>query len=438
MSGPKEAKVEYCFVPLGRERGGYLDFLKLSADADQHAVAEAEEKYRRGLKKKLREQRGPLVEQKKAKQITEEEYKAKDEELQAQNAAELADFQELKQKFELLQAERRKMANEGRKDTSSAWADAYGSFGKDCAGFWQFLLAPPAAPAGAGSAGSLGGPVAHTGRPGRRSRHGRAGRRSAGRVGGPTAADGRGPQAAGEVAARPAAAGRGTPAATAAGRGESRGQDQAEAKAVWARWREEDERVKRAFAELARPAAEGASAGSPHPVGRSAWTRLSQFRLFSADAVDVATVWSLVCDRELVRLLWADGLWHELRVPTASFGRGRSRPGPRKWRELGPRLQLDRTGPRAAADGGDYPALCQLADRSIDRLETKELGDLAGACAAGTVPDLSDPLMAAFLRPDGGRAAAERGKPGGIRRGSCRGGPRGGRPRPAGGTAGTG
>jgi len=89
----------------------FLDFLGLPLDADADTAAQREADYRVHLKSELPAERGVLLEQKKTKVITEEEYEAKLDVLHAKNNRKLADFQELKQNFELFESHCRRELN---------------------------------------------------------------------------------------------------------------------------------------------------------------------------------------------------------------------------------------------------------------------------------------------------------------------------------------
>lgn len=399
MSSTKSPVVEYYFVPLGREPGGYLDFLRLRPDADADTVAAKEAEYRVGLKNELRKQRGVLLEQKKAKLITEEEYRAKLEERNATNDKELADFQQLKQKFELLQAERRKLANDGRPEMSSAWAEAYASFGHDPAKFWQFLLA--ARPLPQVEAEVLEAIGARWLKP--------AGRETV--VG----------TAEPEDVVRDVLADQSLLAAAEIKQREKwlrtlqqrelewrkqilteevkrKDKTRAEAQELLTRRSEEMGRAERAFQQLRQPV-NVSPGGNPASAASARWKRLSQFRLFLSDTVDLSTVRGLRHEQELIRLLLADALWSELRGTHRDFWSNQIGTWAKEVGNLGPRLRLEHNGPPVATRGGDYPVLSQLADRTIDRLEAKDLGDLSQEPERrGGPPDLSDPMMAAFLR----------------------------------------
>ena len=153
VTANNELESDYYFVPLGQERGSYLDFLGCLPMRTQTVHSKKASDYQIRLKNGLKKRRSVLREQRDAKQITAEEYLAKDEELDAKYNRELADFLELERKFDQLQRERREYTRQGPQETDSTWANGYSSFGMDRAAFWKFLLASrPLHPGGAGIA----------------------------------------------------------------------------------------------------------------------------------------------------------------------------------------------------------------------------------------------------------------------------------------------
>jgi len=172
----------------------------------------------------------------------------------------------------------------------------------------------------------------------------------------------------------------------------------AEAQELLTRRSEEMGRAERAFQQLRQPV-NVSPGGNPASAASARWKRLSQFRLFLSDTVDLSTVRGLRHEQELIRLLLADALWSELRGTHRDFWSNQIGTWAKEVGNLGPRLRLEHNGPPVATRGGDYPVLSQLADRTIDRLEAKDLGDLSQEPERrGGPPDLSDPMMAAFLR----------------------------------------
>jgi hypothetical protein len=394
--------VEYYFVPLGRERGGYLEFLGLPPDADLAAIAKAEVDYRNTLKNKLKEQRKPLLDQRNAKQITAEEYKAKDEELVAKNSKALAEFGELKQKFDRLQAERRKLAQQGHAEKNSVWVDAYTSFGTDHAEFWQFLVEPRPLPKMAVEL--LHALYDHWVEPSRRDTI--VGSAEYDDVVLDVVADLPYLTVA-EITQREkwlrsllqwALECRGQELRAEVERGTM---SKAEAKDALTRY---TEHMKQAVADFSRQrelqqASIGPATENLAPSVRLGLEHLSQFRLFSSDVVDLATVRGLANEQEMTRLLSADALWSELRGTNRDFWIIEIGAWAKEVAAMGPRLLLERNGAPGAADGGEFTHLCRPPDRSVDRLETCDLGDIAQEpVRQGRLPDFPDPAMAAFLR----------------------------------------
>ncbi len=145
MSGPSASTPEYYFVPLGRERGGYLDILGLPPDATEDEAGAKEGDYRLDLDKRFKTARKAIREKVKKGELTEQEFekqsKVLEEELKNRPLMALG---ELKSKFDAIQAERRGGENEGRgADPSGAvWMEMYRWFGDRREECWQFLTKP--------------------------------------------------------------------------------------------------------------------------------------------------------------------------------------------------------------------------------------------------------------------------------------------------------
>jgi hypothetical protein len=395
-------KGEFYFVPLGRERGGLLDFLGLPPDANDEVVNMAKAEYALQLKNKVRQERGRLLEQKKAKEITEEEYQAKQQELGARQSKEETDFNELNEKFEVLRSERRKHEREGIKETGAVWADAYQSFGKSRAEFWQILIEPRPLPQMTAEVLS--------------ALHSRW------VEGGDDAVVEEGKQDDGipdvladlpylddsEVEHREKWYTELLRRQVEQSRRESKASGPApESGRVSPTWETMLERTKQAFARCRELRA---STNPPQVAGlaaRAGLERLSQYRFFHVEkAADVSLVRGLVNDQAMIGLLWADALWSELRGTNRGYWARQVSGWAEQIARQGPRLVLRPKDAGGAADDVQFPLLCRPVDGCIDRLEESELGDLAGE----PVRNLADPQLAAMLRAllEAERAEAEK------------------------------
>ncbi|MGZ8993692.1 MAG: hypothetical protein ACXW16_06720, partial [Burkholderiaceae bacterium] len=138
---PGKPSDEYYFVALGRERGGFLDVLGLPPDTDETQIGRREAEYRLQILSDEKKQRKPWREKLQAKEITQEEFDAKAAEIKAEKDRREREFNELSGKYALLKADQRKLANEGRRDTSASWVEAFPGWGMDRPSFWSFLTA---------------------------------------------------------------------------------------------------------------------------------------------------------------------------------------------------------------------------------------------------------------------------------------------------------
>jgi len=122
----KDIDAKYFFVPLGRERGGYLDLLKLPPTANLAQVINAENMYINELEGDFKiKKRKPLKESLKLKKITQEEFDEqvkvwKDEKTQA-----TVELNKLKGNFRKAMAEKRKLANQGIQIKDHVWQDIH-------------------------------------------------------------------------------------------------------------------------------------------------------------------------------------------------------------------------------------------------------------------------------------------------------------------------
>ena len=140
MSAKADASSEPYLVPFGREQGGYLDLLGLPPDADDVAARAREAEFRKEVELNLRHRCIALKKSHDEGQLTKEELDEQTRQLIDAKTQRLTELNELKGKFDAIQAERRKLANEGRRDDSVNWLPMYPTFGADLAKWGDFLL----------------------------------------------------------------------------------------------------------------------------------------------------------------------------------------------------------------------------------------------------------------------------------------------------------
>jgi hypothetical protein len=152
MSSKTESAPEYYIVPLGRERGSYLDLLNLPPDATPEEASKAEGEYRRQIKQDFKSKRKKLMTAHKGngidgnaehtqETITKEELEAGIKQLEDEQTRRETELNEKQNKYDARQAAQRRLSNEGRKDDDGVvWLEMYRSLGKTRADVWRFLL----------------------------------------------------------------------------------------------------------------------------------------------------------------------------------------------------------------------------------------------------------------------------------------------------------
>jgi hypothetical protein len=379
MTDAKGKKGDYYFVPLGRERGGFLDRLALPPDADAKQVAAKEREYRKRIAEQSNQERKKWAEELEARNITQEEFEAKVEAIRSEKTRRETEINELKKKFRASQADRRALENSGRRDTTSAWADLIDSFPTPHA-FWQFLVALRPLPRF--SAEHLDALL----------------QRWLTSVGPGRLVAGRQPEdqsldLAADLALLDSNARkrrekwfRDLLQRSEARRKKELG-EQVEAGTL-SRTDAADaltahrEGLKRAWEVFLRELAAARSAvGRPSPpaAGPSpgAANGFAHHGLFVAERIDLRTLAGLVAERDAIALLAADALWHELQGTNRGFWRRQVAAWTEEIARLGPDLEPQCKQPSAAAARPEFPSLSQPLDRTIDRLEAAELGELA-------------------------------------------------------------
>ena len=132
----------YYFVPLGRERGGLLDFLGLPPDADVGEVGRKQTEYLKSLERAFKDGRKALKKERdEDKTISPQEYDAKRQKLEEERTKKERKLNELKEKFNTAQAERRSAKSAGRQE-ETIWLEMYRRFVDAPQEFWRFLLRP--------------------------------------------------------------------------------------------------------------------------------------------------------------------------------------------------------------------------------------------------------------------------------------------------------
>jgi len=403
------AKPDFFFVPLGRERGGYLDLLGLPPDADVTTVGRRELEYWKKSESDFKQGRSKLKDQLQKGKITQEEFDAEVEALKSARTKRDAELNEKKQKYGAAQAERRELVREGRADESSPWA-AMCVAGVDRQTFWKELTKPrgilSAEPQWLAAVerrwvrDTDEAPVVAPGQPDgrcldvladlpyltqeevtRRQRWFRT------------------------VQARRAESKRAELQTKAAQKEITKEQALAE----WTQWQAE---AKAQLELLARRLEEhraadrggGPGGGAGLGLGKDA---LGRSRFFAPEGVDVATVVRLAQERDLIRLLCADALWEEVRYTNREHWQQQLDTWAQKSARPGPWLRRQSDGEPVSEDDWEYPALCRPVIRSIDRLEARELGEISKKPdRSGAVHGGPDPALAALMKALLGAGAA--------------------------------
>lgn len=110
-------------VPLGREKGGYLDLLGLPTNAAPAEIAARGKDYRSSIDVEFKTSRKALKERLREAEITQEDYDAQVAQLEKVKNERETEVNQLKTKFEHLQAEHRRLANAGRQREDATFGD---------------------------------------------------------------------------------------------------------------------------------------------------------------------------------------------------------------------------------------------------------------------------------------------------------------------------
>src|SRR5690242_13228944 len=118
------------FVPLGRECGGYLDFLGLPPDASVGDVGRKQTEYLKGLETTFKERRKEMRKALEESTISAQEFEAKIEQLKDERTKNEQKLNELRAKFDIVQAERRGARSTSRQE-DAIWLEMYRWFSGD-------------------------------------------------------------------------------------------------------------------------------------------------------------------------------------------------------------------------------------------------------------------------------------------------------------------
>lgn len=121
----EQSNENYYFVPMGREKGGYLDMLGLPPNATEVQAGQKEAQYLKEAKKEFKARRKAADEKLKAGEITREQFDAQVLEYEKEKDEKLKKLNKLKESFKAAQAQRRKLASEGVQDDAAVWEDGY-------------------------------------------------------------------------------------------------------------------------------------------------------------------------------------------------------------------------------------------------------------------------------------------------------------------------
>lgn len=376
MSKSTVQKLEHYFVPLGREPGGYLDLLGLRPDSDAGARGRKENEYRQQIKKDALEERKKWKAELDAKKITQEEFDAKLQVIEDEKTKREKEFNELKKNFDKVVAERRKMANEGRRDTTSTWVEAFPQCA-DLEDFWRVLVA--ARPLPQFSVECLNALVECWLMPVVPPRL-VAGRRA-------------------EDIAWDLATDFPVLDATETKRREKWFKDfmaqvevqrkkdltaqteqerisRTEANEAWAAHRQGNQRAREVFARQSASARQAAGQRKTPFSAAAGFNQLAHHRLFGDEPLELHTLTDLVAQRETLSLLSADALWQQVQGTNRGFWRRQLAVWIDEVGQLGPQLLPQRIGTATESSNEQFPYLSRPLKRSIDRLEEKDLGEL--------------------------------------------------------------
>src|SRR2546423_13144668 len=131
----------YYFVPLGRERGGYLDFLGLPPDTDSFGVSEKHATYLKDAERAFKAGRKALKEDLRENRITQQEFDAKVAQLEAERTKKEQQVNELKEKYDVVVGSEQRGARNARRQPDPLWYEMIRRFA-NAAEFWQLLARP--------------------------------------------------------------------------------------------------------------------------------------------------------------------------------------------------------------------------------------------------------------------------------------------------------
>lgn len=131
MTTLKEQQNQYYFVPLGRDRDGYLALLSLPPTASIGEAKKAEVQYKKSIERDFKIKRGELRSKLKDNNITQEEFDAQVKEWEDQKTQKNVELNKLNESFKKAQAEKRKLHNKGIKDTNVVWLEMYKEYDRE-------------------------------------------------------------------------------------------------------------------------------------------------------------------------------------------------------------------------------------------------------------------------------------------------------------------
>jgi hypothetical protein len=416
MSLKAHESSQYYLVPFGREPGGYLDLLGLPPDASESQAGRRDCEFLKEIDAAFRLKYREAAKSQKAGRITQEEFDAQVKVLEDQKNRQLTELSDLRSKFDLIQSERRRLANEGRTDDSVDWLELYRWCSDSPEEGWRFLLArrAPGAvdprmlaeverrwitsgapflvvpPSGVGcrplelAAQWATLPESNAGV--RTSQFRRDVERQT--------------KEQRQLIRARVAKGELTP-------------EQGEADEKYAdEVAQRDSSLLDGFMQEARAAALGPQP-RPGPARQppQEFKHLPSGQVPSSGPVGLASVANLITERDLIPLLAADALWGELRFTNRDYWCARIEDWAKEVARLGPSLGPRAGVPERPALKPEFPVLCRPVGRALGRLEAEELGDLAQqpdrTRHQGPDAELAD-LLASLLGKGGGSAGRGR------------------------------
>lgn len=138
MKEERNSLDQYYFVPLGRERGSYLDLLDLPPTASIGEAKKAEVQYKKSIEKVFKSKRKELRLKLKDNTITQEEFDERVKEWEDEKTQKNIELNKLNENFKKAQAEKRKLQNRGIKDKSVVWLEMYKGYDRE--GFFKEWL----------------------------------------------------------------------------------------------------------------------------------------------------------------------------------------------------------------------------------------------------------------------------------------------------------